>query len=588
MVVIAATDDTDVNIARLRRRRGARDAGQRRRRPARSATSSCRRSSAPVRSPSRSPRRREPGPGEAHQARDRRDLRRPTTPASRCSSTSCAAWPSSTSRPTTSARLLRGDRERRARPDRAARRRRRDRRPHAAGRSRRRRARSRYRAVTGLAAILLTINLGRRTNTMAITAPISIDRDRIAELTARESRQLNDRTAGSGEMYERAHVNLLVSGVASSYQVRDPWPIYLEHGKGPRVWDVDGNEMLDFHNGFGSMVQGHAHPAISARRHGAALAGHALRRADRGRHRRRRGARPPLGPAQVALRQLRLRGDDGRDPHRARLDRARHDHEDLRLLPRPPRLRDGLDRRRRTTRSATARTTPRFPTAPASRKAVSDMTIAVPFNDADAMERRIERLDKEGRKPACVIMEAAMMNLGVVLPEPGYLEAVREITRKSRHRPDLRRGQDRPLHRRRRRDREVQRPARHGHARQGARRRAPVRRDRRHRGGDGRRRGRHRLPGRHLQREPARHGRGARQPARGPDARRLRAPRPCSTTASLAGCQSVVEQLRPARLRGRHRLEGLRHVLDRRRSSTTSRSRRTRTARWPISPGSTT
>jgi glutamate-1-semialdehyde 2,1-aminomutase len=43
------------------------------------------------------------------------------------------------------------------------------------------------------------------------------------------------------------------------------------------------------------------------------------------------------------------------------------------------------------------------------------------------MERRIERLDAEGRKPACVIMEAAMMNLGVVLPEPGYLEAVREI-----------------------------------------------------------------------------------------------------------------------------------------------------------------
>jgi glutamate-1-semialdehyde 2,1-aminomutase len=54
----------------------------------------------------------------------------------------------------------------------------------------------------------------------------------------------------------------------------------------------------------------------------------------------------------------------------------------------------------------------------------------VPFNDAGAMERRIERLTEEGRKPACVIMEAAMMNLGVVLPEPGYLEAVREITQR--------------------------------------------------------------------------------------------------------------------------------------------------------------
>jgi glutamate-1-semialdehyde 2,1-aminomutase len=61
-------------------------------------------------------------------------------------------------------------------------------------------------------------------------------------------------------------------------------------------------------------------------------------------------------------------------------------------------------------------------------RAVVDLTIPVPFNDAGAMERRIKRLEREGRLPACVIMEAAMMNLGVVLPEPGYLEEVREIT----------------------------------------------------------------------------------------------------------------------------------------------------------------
>jgi glutamate-1-semialdehyde 2,1-aminomutase len=62
--------------------------------------------------------------------------------------------------------------------------------------------------------------------------------------------------------------------------------------------------------------------------------------------------------------------------------------------------------------------------------AVVQMTVPVPFNDADAMEARIERLIAEDRKPACLIMEAAMMNLGVILPEDGYLEAVREITRK--------------------------------------------------------------------------------------------------------------------------------------------------------------
>ncbi|MGE4427949.1 MAG: aminotransferase class III-fold pyridoxal phosphate-dependent enzyme, partial [Solirubrobacteraceae bacterium] len=91
----------------------------------------------------------------------------------------------------------------------------------------------------------------------------SLDRERIRELIAREEAVLDERTGGSGALYHRAN-QVLSAGVASSYQVRDPWPIYLERGEGPVVWDVDGNRMWDFHNGFGSMVQGHAHPAIGA------------------------------------------------------------------------------------------------------------------------------------------------------------------------------------------------------------------------------------------------------------------------------------------------------------------------------------
>src|SRR5690349_19989767 len=43
-------------------------------------------------------------------------------------------------------------------------------------------------------------------------------------------------------------------------------------------------------------------------------------------------------------------------------------------------------------------------------QSVTDLTVPVPFNDAAAMERRIEQLFEEGRPPACVIMEPAMMN----------------------------------------------------------------------------------------------------------------------------------------------------------------------------------
>ena len=97
---------------------------------------------------------------------------------------------------------------------------------------------------------------------MAQREEVQLDRARIAELTAREEKKLNERTGGSQRLYERARRSL-AGGVPSSYHLRDPWPIYIAEGKGPRIWDVDGNEMLDFHNGFGSMVQGHANPAIT-------------------------------------------------------------------------------------------------------------------------------------------------------------------------------------------------------------------------------------------------------------------------------------------------------------------------------------
>ena len=90
-----------------------------------------------------------------------------------------------------------------------------------------------------------------------------VDPQRVRSLLDREARALAERTRESERMYRRAE-RTLAGGVASSYQRLEPWPVYLERGEGARVWDVDGNEYLDFHNGFSAMVQGHAHPAITA------------------------------------------------------------------------------------------------------------------------------------------------------------------------------------------------------------------------------------------------------------------------------------------------------------------------------------
>jgi glutamate-1-semialdehyde 2,1-aminomutase len=261
---------------------------------------------------------------------------------------------------------------------------------------------------------------------MAVTTPITLDRGRIQELIEREEQRLNDRTGGSGEMFRRAN-QVLSAGVASSYQLRDPWPIYLERGVGPKVWDVDGNEMWDFHNGFGAMVQGHAHPAIGdaiSERYGhgthfaaptedAVVVAEELQRRwglPRWRY-TNSGSESTMDAIRIA------RAYTGRETI-MKIFGSYHGHHDAVMVS----IGVEYDRIGDHENLASLAYGAGIP------QAVVDLTVPVPFNDAGAMERRIERLDAEGRKPACVIMEAAMMNLGIVLPEPGYLEAVREIT----------------------------------------------------------------------------------------------------------------------------------------------------------------
>ena len=90
-----------------------------------------------------------------------------------------------------------------------------------------------------------------------------IDRKRIAALTEAQQERFRNRTGASAETFERA-VKSMPGGVPSSFQANDPWPVYIDRGQGSRVWDVDGNEYADFHNGFGVMCIGHANPTVGA------------------------------------------------------------------------------------------------------------------------------------------------------------------------------------------------------------------------------------------------------------------------------------------------------------------------------------
>src|SRR3954452_3906963 len=233
---------------------------------------------------------------------------------------------------------------------------------------------------------------------MAVSPPVQLDRQRIKELTEREERVLNEKTAGSGEMYKRAQ-QFLSGGVASSYQLRDPWPIYLERGSGPEGWDVDGNEDYDFHHGFRSMVQGHAHPAIgraigeryargthfAAPTEDAIIVGEELaRRWDLPRWRyTNSGSESTMDAIRIA------RAYTKRDTI-MKIFGSYHGHHDGVMVS------IGVEYDKIGDRDNLAS----LPYGAGIPQEVVDLTIAVPFTDAEARERQIVRRDPEGGKPA--------------------------------------------------------------------------------------------------------------------------------------------------------------------------------------------
>src|SRR5215208_3711352 len=251
----------------------------------------------------------------------------------------------------------------------------------------------------------------------------TIDGTRVAELTESEQAKFRERTHASAERYERA-LKVMPGGVPSSFQQNDPWPTYIERGDGARVWDVDGNEYADFHNGFGVMCIGHANPQV-----GAAVKA----RVDLGTH----FAAPTEGSIVVAeeltrrfgLPQWRFtnsgtestmdaihvaRGATGRDVI-LKIEGSYHGHHDAVMVSVYPPLEALGDRDDPLS----------VPYGAGYPRAITELTRSVPFNDARALARVLEELDG---KVAGLIMEPAMMNINIVPPVDGYLERVRELT----------------------------------------------------------------------------------------------------------------------------------------------------------------
>src|SRR5467141_4026072 len=70
------------------------------------------------------------------------------------------------------------------------------------------------------------------------------------------------RTKKSARAWEAAK-RRIPFGVNSNYRLVDPYPLYVRKAKGSKLWDVDGNEYVDFNMAFGALVAGHSHPVLA-------------------------------------------------------------------------------------------------------------------------------------------------------------------------------------------------------------------------------------------------------------------------------------------------------------------------------------
>ena len=215
----------------------------------------------------------------------------------------------------------------------------------------------------------------------------------------------------------------LAGGVTSSWQITTPQPVWLTHGLGSKVYDVDGNEYVDLHGGYGAMLAGHAHPAVVE----------AVRaRVGLGTH----FAQPTPDAVAVAEELARrfglpswrfansgteatmdavhlMRSITGRDLI-IKVEGCYHGHHDsvqVSVNPDP----DDIGPADQPAQVLSSTGIPR---------AIADLTLVATFNDLGSVARLLEGHQDQ---VAGMIIEPVMMNAGIIKPGPGYLAGLKDL-----------------------------------------------------------------------------------------------------------------------------------------------------------------
>jgi len=227
-------------------------------------------------------------------------------------------------------------------------------------------------------------------------------------------------SGSSPHLFERAQ-RLIPGGVNSpvrAFRSVGAMPLFIREGRGARIVDVEGRSYIDYVMSWGPLIVGHAHPTVveavlSAVERGtsygaptemeiemAGMIAEAIPSMEM--------VRMVSSGTEAAMSAIRLaRAFTGRDKI-LKFEGCYHGHADSLLV-----------------KAGSGLATLGIPGSPGVPSRLAELTITVPFNDPTALETAFAA---HGDELACVIVEAVPANMGVVLPEPGFLQNLRRRT----------------------------------------------------------------------------------------------------------------------------------------------------------------
>jgi glutamate-1-semialdehyde 2,1-aminomutase len=226
--------------------------------------------------------------------------------------------------------------------------------------------------------------------------------------------------ANSERLFFRAqkHIPGGVNSPVRAFRSVGGSPLFVARGQGSRIFDVDGNEYIDYVGSWGPLLLGHAYPAIveavsQALQSGTSFGAPTEREIE---------LAELISEIVVSIEMVRLvnsgteatmsairvaRGYTGRDVI-VKFEGCYHGHVDSLLV-----------------KAGSGVATLGLPDSPGVPKSFSDTTIALPFNSPDALEQAFRA---HGDRIAAAIVEPVVGNMGCVPPAPGFLEKLRAVT----------------------------------------------------------------------------------------------------------------------------------------------------------------